>query len=175
MDINVYFKKNKIYNLEDMSVLKTYPLDNLKILYKTLKLFQQSYNIKIAIMGLDHPLRNTVYCVFPKAIIIISPEDVSKMIDHFLGEDQEFKEGEDEIAATVEGQDLAQGIYMKQSKSEAINYYRQWQGNVPLGIHCFQNIITTIDYYYEEVFNYFEFQTICHNKARNVDIFCPMY
>lgn len=160
MDVNVSFKQNKIYKLEDMSLLETYPLDNLNLLYKTLKLFQQKYNIKLALMDLDHPLRNAVYSVFPKATIIINPQDVSQMIQTYLEADPRIKDGQDEIAATVEDQNLAQGIYMNQSKTQAIDYYRQWQGDVPLGITCFQNIITTIDFYYEEVFNYFEFTNI---------------
>lgn len=140
---DVYFDQNTIYDLEDMSILGKLPSGSSEALYKYLYKMAESYTIEIAIMGFNHPLRNAVYTVFPKAIIIIDPLDVDQMISHYLGAQEIINGATEEVAA---------------------HSYRQWQGEVPLGVKSFHHVIRTIDYYYEEIFNYFKYKEVLSKK-----------
>lgn len=162
----VYFRGHHIYNLEDMSLLDSLPNKQQKTLYKHLEALGQNYVIKLAVMDFSQPLRNTVYALFPEAAITINPEDVMAMMRSYLGYDLGLGNVEEEIAASVEREVLAYreaeiiypDIYSYETKQVAIYNYKQWQSCVPLGIKCFHHVIRTIDFYHQEVFNYFEFK-----------------
>ncbi len=170
-EIDVYFNNGYIYSLEDLSILGELPKRNTMSLYDYFEIMKEEYNIRFAIMGFNHSLRNAIYSVFPNVSIIISPTDVIQMINSFIGCCEPDNVSEEEIAAGVGDSTLiihetaCQGIYYNHTKKEAINYYRQWQGDVPLGTQSFHNVIRTIDFYYEEVFNYFEFKNIFADKT----------
>lgn len=173
--VDVCFDDETIYNLKDMSILSKLPRASCESLYDHLSAIAQEYTIEIAMMGFNHPLRNAVYIIFPKATVIINPLDVEKMISHYLGKEQIISSALEEVAAGIEDQPLencqvgCQFMYDQKTKKEAMHYYRQWQGDVPLGIKSFYHVIKTIDYYYEEIFNYFEFKDILsmkHHKIR---------
>ncbi len=171
--VDVYFERDHIYNLADMSVLGKLPGGSPESRYEHLSTLGQKYTIEIAVMGFDHHLRNAVYIIFPKARVIINPLDVEKMINHYLGTNQAISTALEELAAGIDDQPEAcergcQSIYDKKTKKEAIDYYRQWQGDVPLGVKSFYDIIRTIDYYYEEVFNYFEFKDALRKKHHKI-------
>lgn len=169
VDVCVY--NQSIYNLDDLSVLGKLPIGNSIILYEYLTIIKQEHDIRLAIMDFNHLLRNALYCVFPDVTIIIQPLEVMKMISNYLGCAESSHDQEQEIAAGIEEKQLiiptrsCLGIYNYHTKAEAIHYYRQWQGNVPMGIKCFHNVIRTIDYYHEEIFNYFELQNIIQEKT----------
>ncbi|HHX59734.1 MAG TPA: transposase [Epulopiscium sp.] len=168
--VDVCLYNYNMYNLSDMSRLVELPNGNARTLYEYLKRIKQEYNVKLAIIGLNNPLRNGIYSVFPNASIIIHPRYVIQMINTYLGCGGSVNKSEAEIAAGIETgieagkltiQEIGcQNMYDHQTKQEAIEYYRQWQGDVPLGIQSFYNVIRTIDDYHEEIFNYFEFKNI---------------
>lgn len=172
--VDVYFNHMVMYNLEDMSVLGKLPKGSPELLNEHFKSMKEKYTIDIAMMGLNHPLRNAVYTVFPKSTIIIEPSDVRKMISYYLEDFKITNSVNQEIAAGLED-DLLDGyelgcdcIYNYHTKEEAIHYYRQWQADVPLGIEAFHHVITTIDYFYEEIFNYFELKDILGRKTDKI-------
>ncbi len=168
--IDVYFDHRTMYNLEDMSILSELPKESTKALYEHLSMVQEDYTIEMAVMGLNHPLRNALYTVFPDVMVIINPQDVQAMIEGYLITTQSLGEAQGEMAAAMEDHVGApkeigcQGIYDHATKQEAISYYKQWQGDVPLGVKSFYHIISTMDYYYEEIFNYFDFPNIIRGK-----------
>lgn len=162
----VYFQANQLYNLEDMSILDTFPNQQQRTLYKYLEIFKQNYFIKLAIINFNQPLREIIYSLFPGVVIIINPRDVLEMMNYYLGyDDSAFKGDKDEeVAVTLEEDRLlafkipisCQSIYSCYTKQEAMVYYRKWQSYVPLGIKSFHHVIRKIDFYYDEVFNYFD-------------------
>lgn len=171
----IYFGQEAIYNLEDLSVIGQFLSRDTKQLYKQLVLMAQTYTITIAVMGFNQPLRNALYTIFPRVTIVINPLDVQEMITSYLSEGQMASRAYEEIAATVMGAQASylvpgcQGIYDYQTKAAAMDYYKQWQADVPLGTLSYHQVIQTIDDYYEEVFNYFDIGSIlsqAHDKIR---------
>jgi len=166
----VYFHDNQLYNLEDMSLLDTFPNKQQKTLYEHLENMKQNYVIQVAIISFNQPLREVIYALFPGVMIIINPRDVLGMMNFYLGYDDITLEGgeEEEVAVALEEDWLlafeipmsCQNIYNCYTKQEAMFYYRKWQSYVPLGIKSFHHIIRKIDFYYVEVFNYFDFKNI---------------
>ena len=164
----VYFQGHHIYNLEDMSLLDSLPNKRQKTLYKHLEAIGRNYEIKLAVMDFNQPLRNTVYAVFPEVAITINPADVKAMIMSYLGDDLGLMNVQEEIAVSVEGQILTNreweisypDIYNHTTKQAAICDYEQWQSYIPLGVKCFHHVIRIIDFYHQEVFNYFEFKNM---------------
>lgn len=167
--ISVYFDANHIYNLEKMSLLDIFPNQHKRTLDKHLKAIQEKYHIKLAVISFNQPLREILYSLFPQIIIIIDPECVARMMDSYLGYNLGIGNVHEEIAATVVGGDSSldqmvqiscQDLYTYKTKKQAMTYYHTWQGYVPLGIKCFHHVIRMIDFYYDEVFNYFDFKSI---------------
>lgn len=166
--VYVYFHDNQLYNLENMSILDTFPNRQQTTLYRHLKALKQNYTIKVAIINFNQPLREIIYSLFPEAMVIINPADVLKMMNFYLGDDSITLEGDkdQEIAVALEEDWLlafknpisCQNIYRCYTKQEAIFYYRRWQSYVPIGIKSFHHVIRKIDFYYTEVFNYFDFK-----------------
>lgn len=162
----VYFHDNHLYNLEDMSILDTFPNRQQTTLYRHLEILKKKYLIQVAIIGFNQPLREIIYALFPGAMIIINPRDVLGMMRAYLGDDDMALEGDEEVAIALEEDPLlafespisCQSIYSCYTKQEAMFYYRKWQSDVPLGIKSFHHIIRKIDFFYAEVFNYFEFR-----------------
>lgn len=164
----VYFHDKQLYNLEDMSILDTFPNRQQKTLYKHLEILKKKYLIKLAIISFNQPLREIVYSLFPGAMIIINPKDVLDMMNSHLGDVATTLKGDkgEEVAVTLEEDRLfafenpitCQSIYSCYTKQEAMFYYRKWQSHVPLGIKSFHHVIRKIDFYYDEVFNYFDFK-----------------
>ena len=172
--ICVYFHADHIYNLEDMSLLDVLPNRQQNTLYKHLGTIRQNYVIKLAVMDFNQPLRNTVYALFPDVAITINPADVMAMMRSHLERDLGLVNVQEEIAASVEGQFLRArevevsypNIYNHKTKQSALYHYKQWQSYVPLGIKCFHHVIRIIDFYHQEVFNYFEFESIVNQINR---------
>ncbi len=164
--IDVCLYDYNICDLGDMSILGEIPKEDEIDIYKHLDSIKEIYNLKLVIMDFNQPLRNGLYSIFPGIIIIIHPRYVIGMINNYLNPIEGINDRQGEIAAAVDNHQLTihelgcQDMYTSTSKEGAMNYYRQWQGDVPLGIDSFHNIITKIDYYYEEVFNYFDFKNI---------------
>jgi len=168
----VYFHDNQLYNLEDMSILDTFPNKQQTTLYRHLEMFKQNYSIQVAIINFNQPLREIIYSLFPKAIIIINPRDVLEMMNSYLGDDGiTLEESKDEEVAVALEEDWllafknpisCQSIYSCYTKKEAMFYYRKWQSYVPLGVKSFHHVIRKIDFYYVEVFNYFDFKSILY-------------
>lgn len=166
----VYFHGNYLYNLADMSILDTFPNRQQGTLYKHLEILKKRYLIKFAIISFNQPLREIIYSLFPGVMIIINPRDVLDMMNFYLGEGGTPLEGDkdEEVAAALEEDRLlafenpisCQSIYSCYTKEEAMFYYRKWQSHVPLGIKPFHHVIRKIDFYYDEVFNYFVFKNI---------------
>lgn len=166
--VDVYFYNQKIYNLEDLSILGTFSKNDRFELDKKLKSIKEEYEINLAMINFNSLLRDSLYGVFPKAKVMIHPFASIKMVESYLGPRIIGGSTNQEIAAGVEDHGLVMskvelgclGIYTKSTKEEAKTYYKMWQGDVPIGIDCFYKVISIIDYYDEEVFNYFDFKLI---------------
>lgn len=163
-NIDVYIYNNKIYNIDDNLLIKDLTELDRTNLYKYFIKFKEKYNydINLAIIDFNHEVRNALYSVYPDVMIIIHPSNVIKMANKYLDNDQYLGAVQEELAAGLEID--SHNIYMFNSKLEATAYYKEWQGYVPLGIQGFHDLILTIDYYYEEIFNYFDFKDIINKK-----------
>lgn len=173
--IDVCLYNNNIYNIEDGSILGEIPKGGSIALYGHLCTIRSKYNIKLVIMDFNQPLRNAIYSIFPSASIMIHPVEVIQMINKHLGSIESIdpiNNSIEEIAAAIE-EESPLTIYDYSTKAEAIYYYRQWQGDVPLGIESFHNVIRTIDYFHEEIFNYYQLKNIL--LAEKVDIMKILY
>ncbi len=169
--INVYVEDSCVYNLENMVLLDQFPNQHQETLYQHLGVMRQTYDIQLAVISFNQPLQEILYHLFPQIVIIINPQSVVEMIHTYLGYSlaNSYDVAQAEVAATVTGdvslQDQiipisCQDIYGYETKEQAISHYKTWQSYVPLGIKSFHHVIRIVDYYYEEVFNYFEFKSI---------------
>ncbi|NLI89040.1 MAG: transposase [Epulopiscium sp.] len=163
-NIDVYIYNNKVYRLDQNHFISDLPDLDKDELYKYFIKFKEeyNYNINLAIIGFNHEVRNALYSVYPDIIIIIHPSNVIRMVDKYLENDQCFKSAQEELAASLEIGYY--NIYTFNSRLEAASYYKEWQEYVPLGIQKLNDLILTIDYYYEEIFNYFDFRDIINKK-----------
>lgn len=164
-DIYAYFKNSQGYILDSRHTICTFPNNKQETLYKCISNIKKEYNLKGAIMGFNQPLRNTIYALFPDVKIIISPLSVKNMIGNCLDNNIYMWELEEEIAIgleenfTLDKKELVYNIiYGSQTKAEAIESYKEWQSYIPLGIKAYHHIIRKIDFYYDEVFNYFDYK-----------------
>lgn len=151
-----------------MSILDTFPNRQQRTLYKHLEILKKKYLIKLAIISFNQPLREIIYSLFPGTMIIINPKDVLDMMNSHLGYGDAVLEGDEneEAAVALEEDQLltfeipisCQSMYNCYTRQEAMFYYTKWQSYVPLGIKPFHHVIRKIDFYYAEVFNYFDFK-----------------
>lgn len=147
-----------------MTLLEVFANGKQETFYKHLKIMKEQYHIRLAVIGFNQPLREILYFLFPHIVIIIEPRSVMKMIDFHLGYNPGLEYIQEEIAVTLEEEILliqeiplsARALYASKTKEEAINYYRQWQSYIPLGIKSFHHVVRKIDFFHKEVFNYFQ-------------------
>lgn len=151
-----------------MSLLGVVANRQQKTLYQCLEMIRQDYMIELAVINFHQPLRNTIYALFPEVVITINPAEVMVMVASHLGYNHGLTNTYEEIAASTEDGALASckmgtnhpDIYNHKTQKEAIDSYKQWQSYVPLGVKGFHHVIRKIDFYHQEVFNYFRVRKI---------------
>lgn len=166
-DICIYVHNSHIYKLGEQHILDILPNTKQSTLYTHIEAIGAQYNIDMAIIGFHQPLRNTIYSLFPCVDIIIHPQYVIQMIEKQIGctdceayLDWEIAVGLEEGIGLKKSELLSEIMYTSKTKKEAIERYIEWQIQAPLNIKWYHHIIRTIDFYYDEVFNYFDFKDI---------------
>lgn len=122
--------------------------------------------IDYVIIGLNQPYRNTLYALYPGAKICIRPHSIQDVFGEVLGIDDQFYE---EVAVTGAGvcndifimtHKFIHDFYKQTNKQNALDLYREWVSEMPLGIPWLYRLIRIMEFYMEEILMYFELKDI---------------
>lgn len=133
--------------------------------------FLKTYHLPIdyAIIEFNQPYRNTLYALYPEIKICISKRAVQEL---FLQTTQIGEELYEEVAVTAEELEedfylythsFIQAFYKQDSKEEAIKLYHEWTSRMPLGVPYLYRLIRIIEFYKEEILNYFDLNFNIYN------------
>lgn len=153
-----YREHKKQWDLETI-----FTLYNSRDFYECIKTRQ--YSIKYAIIGINQPYRNILYHFYPYIKVIIDKGEVIRLFEQIVGTDGLLYE---EVAVSIElgskrayyAGDIRYFIYdfyHLSSKEEARAFYELWQMRVPINDRAISRFIRVMEYFLEEILNYFEF------------------
>lgn len=123
--------------------------------------------IDIAIIPPIHIYHNNMYANYPSSIIIIEKQSLAVLLQRLFFVSHTCY---DEIAATKYSSEEKENhqymlgflemFYSKNSKQEALQFYREWQTDRALNNWLENQLVEIIDTYEEEIMNYFIYQEI---------------
>lgn len=148
------------------SIIKTLRITELGAFYHWLKFYEAP--VDYILVPFAEAYCEIIYILKPKALMIISKEELYKFLRCFLGADSiDFME---EAAATFERSDGEKGscdlgdflarFYEANSKEEALRIYNQWQELIPLNNEALYRILEVMEYYLDEILNYFTLEAV---------------
>lgn len=122
-----------------------------------------------AILKLNQPYRNVLYHFNPHIKIAIDKEEIVTLFYSLIAED---KGAYEEAAAALEDSCSCMSInsnkhhfiddfYRMCSRTEAVHFYELWQLHMPLNDKKASQFIRTMEFYLDEVINYFTVKPIC--------------
>ncbi len=131
-----------------------------------------------AVIEMSQPYRNTFYYLYPDIKIIINK---SELVSLFHTTIEERTEVFDEAAAAVENASIynrlnrdwhyfIEEFYKMPSKEEAIKLYELWQTYVPLNNKKISRFIRTMEFYFDEIMNYFDILGIQTDDKNNLKL-----
>lgn len=127
-------------------------------------------NLDCVIISLNYIYRNMIYSIYPYAKVIIDRKEIICFYESVLGIGHKAYE---EAAITFHSMSKDDNLYRNNSieqfiyhfydqeyKKQAINLYEQWQLIIPLNDKKIYKILRTIECFYDEILNYFEYKKI---------------
>ena len=114
-----------------------------------------------------------IYVLKPKVLIVINKETVYQFLTRLFGKDALYCM--EEVAATfVQGSDLGFSydikdflvkFYNASTRGEALQVYNRWQELIPLNNEGLYKVLEIIEYYLDEILNYFDLRTKKREKV----------
>lgn len=122
------------------------------------------------IIGIHYLYRNMIYSLYPCAKIIINKQEIICFYENILGiQTKAYEEAAITSFPTVKEEQLEKSdniehfiyyFYEQEYKKQAIKLYENWQLIIPLNDKKIYKILRTIECFYEEILNYFEYKNI---------------
>ena len=144
--------------------LINFPMMDLSFFFKWLKAYEGNPNY-ISVPMKEHYCE-MIYILKPQSLIVIEPETVYDTLNMLFGRDAyAYME---ETAATFfsserEGMSWDMPSFLKlfysvKTRREALNIYNEWQEVIPLNESSFCKVLELMEYYIDEILNYFSLQ-----------------
>lgn len=117
-----------------------------------------------AIIDLNQIYRNSFYYLYPDIQVIIDKKAIIRVFNQIVClQTQAYEEAAVLLDPKVKIWDFMEvyggfihDFYRQSSKQDAIAYYEKWQTNRPLTHKDIDRFISIMEFYYDEIMNYFE-------------------
>lgn len=154
--------------------LTNFPTRDLSVLFKWLKTYTGNPNY--ISVPMQEQYCEMIYILKPQSLIVIEPDTVCDTLSILFGRDA--YESMLETAATFYSEDclnlswdipsFLKLFYSVKTRKEALNIYNNWQEVIPLNESSFCKVLELLEYYIDEILNYFSLQEALYNKAKPI-------
>ncbi len=127
-------------------------------------------NVDYIVIGLHYLYRSMIYSLYPYAKVIINKQEIIYFYENILGiQRKAYEEAAITSLPTIKEDQLDKNsnieffiycFYEQENKIQANKLYEEWQLNIPLNDKKIYKILRTIEGFYKEIFNYFEYKNI---------------
>lgn len=165
VEVNKIKKELTLYQLPKKQLIGC--VNSLKVEALSLFLLKRKLKVDIAILDLYRPYIDLFYTLYPEVLVCVSPYTIKRLFEQGRINTEEKTYFIEEVAATIdypaakpdESNILEAFItlfYGSKNQDEALALYELWQTYIPLNVPKVYRLVRTIEFYKNEIFNYFE-------------------
>lgn len=167
---NLQEGKLHIVQISTGKELTHFPIRDLSVLFKWLKSYPGTPNY--ISVPMKEQYCEMIYILKPQSLIVIEPDTVYDTLSMLFGRDA--YEYMLETAATFFSEEslklswdmpsFLKLFYSVKTRKEALDIYNNWQEVIPLNESSFCKVLELMEYYIDEILNYFSLQEALYSK-----------